>query len=107
MDERSRARWRGSSALVEDDPLCVVRARYRPEAGIGETDVTMLRLDGGWRRTDVRLTQRCYAEEEIRSGVGAAGFEAIGAHDGERDLTFPGGVGRTFFVCEKPTAREG
>jgi SAM-dependent methyltransferase len=97
MDEGYRARWRGSSGIVADDHVCVVRARYRPEDGIGETHVTIFRLEGEWRRDDVRLVQRCYSEEQVRAALAAAGFRDVTAHDAQREHAMPGDVGRTFF----------
>jgi SAM-dependent methyltransferase len=101
MEEGYQARWRGSFGIVEDDHVCVVRSRYRPEERRGEIDVTMFFPEAGWRRSDLTLTQRCYAEAEVRAGLAAAGLIDIQTHDAQRDLELPGSVGRTFFVCHK------
>jgi SAM-dependent methyltransferase len=97
MEEGYRARWRGSLGIVADDHVWVMRARYRSDDAIGETDLTIFRREGEWRRDDVRLTQRCYSEEQVRTALATAGFGDVTAHDAERELGMPGGVGRTFF----------
>jgi SAM-dependent methyltransferase len=84
MDEGDRARWRGSSGIVADDHVCVVRGRYRPEDAAGETDLTIFQREGEWRRDDIRLTHRCYSEEQVRTALAAAGFCRHGARRAAR-----------------------
>jgi SAM-dependent methyltransferase len=105
MEEGYRARWRGSMGIVEDDHVCVLRARYLPEKAVGETDLTVFRLEDQWQREDLRLTQRCYSEEQVRAALGAAGFRDVTTHDAQRELGMAGGVGRTFFRGLKRTER--
>lgn len=102
MEEGYRARWRGSSAMVEADNVCAVRAAFDPEGKIGRNEITMFRLDGDrWRRSDVTLTQRCYTGEEVRGALAQAGFVEIAEREAERDLGLTGNVGRTFFLARK------
>jgi SAM-dependent methyltransferase len=101
MEEGYKSRWRGSFGIVEDDHACLVRSSYRPDERIGQMDLTLFFLEDGWQRSDLTLTQRCYAEAEVRAALAAAGFDPIQAHDAQRDLELPGGIGRTFFVAHK------
>lgn len=102
MEEGYKARWRGSFSIVEDDHLCVIRASYHPEEGIGQNDITIFNLEGGWQRSDLTFLQKCYSEEEVQSALDTVGFTKIYAYDAQRDLKLTGEVGRTFFVCVKP-----
>jgi SAM-dependent methyltransferase len=101
MDEGYKARWHNSFSIVEDELVCVVRNSYRPEEKVGQANITIFRLEGDWRRSDLRLVQKCYSEEEIRSALDITGFTHIQTYDGLRDLELSREVGRTFFVCDK------
>jgi SAM-dependent methyltransferase len=94
-------RWRGSFAIVEDDHVIVVRASYGSEEKIGRFALTIFRLNGEWRRSDLTLTQRCYTEAEITTALAGVGFTDIKAYDSQRELR-RAEIGRTFFVCCKP-----
>jgi SAM-dependent methyltransferase len=99
MEEGYGARWEGSISIVEDDCVCVVRARYDADRRTGCTDVTFFERLGTWRRTDLTLTQRCHAESDVRAALEAAGFGGVRACDAERDLRMDGAIGRAFFAC--------
>lgn len=102
MEEGYRARWRGATAMVDDESVCAVRAAFDPETQIGRNEITMFRRSGDlWRRSDVILTQRCYTETEVRDALAAAGFAETTAREAERDLGMRGNVGRMFFLTGK------
>ncbi|MEK6716502.1 MAG: hypothetical protein AABZ16_03320, partial [candidate division NC10 bacterium] len=102
MEEGYRARWRGSEAIVDDDNVCVVRAGYNAEEKVGWNEITMFRREGGiWRRADLTLRQRSYAEAEVRSALTEAGFSDIATFDAEGDLGLARNVGRMFFLARK------
>ena len=106
MEQGYRARWRGSKNIIEDDCVCLVQYGYREEERLGESQLIFFRLKNGWRRCDLTLRQKCYAEAEVRQGLETAGFENISVYEGQRDLGMSAkGVGRAFFVCRKPEAR--
>lgn len=65
LEEGYKARWHGSYNIVEDDHVCLVRLGYRSEEKLGESQLTIFRLEDEWRRSDVALEQRCYSEKEI------------------------------------------
>jgi len=107
MEEGFKSRWRGSFGIVEDDHVCIVRASYRPKERIGQTDITIFRLEDEWYRSDLTLLQKCYSEEEIQSALEMVGFTQIHAYDAQRDIEMRGEIGRTFFVCRKPVKADG
>lgn len=102
-EETYRKLWHKSSAIVEDDHICIIRGGYEPGSALGLTDITMLRLDGEWKRTDLRLMQRGYSARIVREALLQAGFrEAIGYRaDEELGITGDFGVGRIFFRAVK------
>ncbi|MBI4277979.1 MAG: hypothetical protein HY660_05940 [Armatimonadetes bacterium] len=64
--------------------------------------VTLFHLEGGvWQRSDLTLLQRCYAEDEVRAALAAAGFPEVSAYDAVKDLAMAGNVGRTFFLARR------
>lgn len=105
MEDGYKARWRGSYAIVRDDHVCIVVASYGPNEKVGRNDITMFRREGTWKRSDLTLRQRCYAEEDVRSALKGAGFAEVQTHDGRRDLNLSGDVGRTFFACRARSGR--
>ena len=108
MEEGYTARWRGESAIVEDDHVVAYRSSYSPDDKVGRMEFTIFRkVARGWKRTDLALTQRCYSDIEVRSALKRAGFEAARVFDGARDLEPFRNVGRWFFLCRRPVAAGG
>ncbi len=102
-EEGFRARWRGSSGIVEEDHACVIRSAYAPADQIARMDVAMFeRASGGWRRADITFFERCYSKSEVLSALGEARFVGTVAYDAQQELGMTGMVGRTFFVAQKP-----
>ena len=100
------ANWQGYYGIIEDDHVCIFPNSYNSEKRIGTIDFTIFRLeDNYWRRSDFKLTQKCYSEEELRSALKSAGFDEIHAYAGDSrtglsELTEDSKRG--FFLCEKP-----
>jgi SAM-dependent methyltransferase len=92
-------RWRGTFARVDDDCACVVQAHYDPGKARGENLITIFRRDGDWKRTDLRLTTRCYADEELRHMLAAAGFQNVQKFD-DNDQLGTDIAGRVFWRCK-------
>ena len=106
MEDGFRWRWRGSFGVVEEEYVFVVRARFDTEKKLGEMDLTLFSLeDNAWRRSDMKLWQRCYSIEEVRSALEAAEFTDIQTFDALNDLKWEWEIGRTFFRCKKGTRR--
>ncbi len=102
-EEKYRLRWTGSFGIVEDDQVCVVRAAYDQQAALARFDATVFVPEtdppGGWRREDLTITERYYAEPEIRSALADAGFGDIAVYDWRRDLDPDGEPHKFFVVC--------
>lgn len=103
MEEGYQARWRGSFAIVEDDDVVIVRARYDSEERVGQYDITLFYREDGWQRTDITLNQKCYTQDEIVQALTNVEFTDIKVYDAEEDLG-SAEAGRSFFVCRKRLA---
>ncbi len=108
MEDGYLSQWSKSSAIVQEDNACVIRGSYNPSVKIGRTDITMFRLEGVWRRSDVTLLQRCYSEGEVLSALELTGFRNAGAYYAGRDFQMEEslGSGRAFFLAGKETPDE-
>ena len=73
-------RWRGSFARVEDDCVCLVRAGFDPETARGENLITIFQRNGDWKRSDLKLTTRCYTDAELRPMLAESGFQDCRQH---------------------------
>ncbi len=106
LEEAYRREWGKSSAIVEEDHVCIVRGGYDAGTRLGRTEITLFRREAAWQRWDVTLFQKCHSPEEIVSALQKAGFQNIGRFDAQRELGMAGeiGIGRAFFLAEK---REG
>jgi len=109
MEDGYRTRWRGESAIVEDDHVVAYRSNYSPGPRTGRMEFTIFRKagKGGWKRTDLALAQRCYSEVEVRSALEAAGLDVVQVFDGGRDLEPFRAVGRSFFLAQRPSTPAG
>lgn len=101
-EEGFLARWTGSSiGHAEQDHAFIAGGIYDPESKIGRFSVTMFFLrEGEWRRSNVVLTERVYAEDEVRRALEAAGFQTVQTFDAREDLEIDV-TGRAFFLAEK------
>jgi SAM-dependent methyltransferase len=98
--------WQGYLEVRENpDRLVVNRAYYDPQKRIGQTHcVIFIRQDENWRRTDVRLYQKCYAVTTVQALLQKAGFAkihkyALNAKRGYHQFTEEDT--RVFFKCIK------
>ncbi len=91
-------RWHGSFARVEDYRVCLVQAHFDRESARGENLITIFEHSDVWKRTDFKLTTRCYADAELRGMLAAAGFTACRNFDLSRELGMDLG-GRIFWRC--------
>lgn len=95
----------GTFSIVEDDHACIIRSDYDADEHLAQFDVTIFSLAEGWQRHDFTLTQRCHAEEAVRSALAAVGFVDIAVHgyDDERGLTeLHSESERMYFTCTRP-----
>ena len=108
LEEAYLTHWGESFALVRDDHvLTITGAGFDFRSRLAQCQITMFRLiEGGWRRSDTIVEERCYAPEEIDAALRAAGFGEIVCHAAS-DLGMAGqlGEGRTFFVAKREGPR--
>ena len=95
--------WGKSSAIVEEDNVCILRGGYDPRGRTGRSEITLFRLEGYWQRSDVKILQRCYALSEIVPLLDKAGFSSVSCHDCRKDLGLSGdlALGRIFISARK------
>lgn len=103
LEEAYLNEWGKSSAIVEEDHVCIVRGGYDAGKRLGRTEITLFRREEEWRRWDVTLFQRCHLPEEIHAALRESGFEKVRCYDARRELGMTGeiGVGRAYFLAEK------
>ncbi|MGB7925258.1 MAG: class I SAM-dependent methyltransferase [Pyrinomonadaceae bacterium] len=103
MEKGFLQHWVDCFAIVEDDAACVLRGTYDSGQRIGRYDVTMFRRAEGkaWRRTDAKLSERCYTSKEIKRALRTVGFKEIRTFDAERELGLTEHLGRTFFLARR------
>jgi len=94
----------GYSCVVEDDCVYILAHSSDAEKRIVTFAITIFRLeDNSWRRSDFKLTQKCYSEEELRSSLESVGFEEINAYAGDPQtglVELTKDSSRGFFLCE-------
>ncbi|MFC1988665.1 class I SAM-dependent methyltransferase [Chloroflexota bacterium] len=105
MESGYGSTWKDNFNVLEEDLACFIRSSYRPEERIACFEATIFHLEeGGWRRSDFTLKQRCYSETEILSALAEAGFPEIQACAGnlyKELIPLTGDTERGFFVCRK------
>src|SRR5262245_13996575 len=97
MEESFRTNWRGSFGKVDDDLVCVVRPSFREDDQIGEFFITVMKQEHGmskWTRSDIRLSQRCYARQDVLAILRVVGFSNIHVLD-----LGAASQGKDFFCC--------
>jgi SAM-dependent methyltransferase len=105
MQEAFETLWRGSFSSVEDTAVGITNGSYDPVGKVGCALVTLFRLDDGdiWRRSDVKVLEKCYTLEEITDALERTGFSAIETHDAwELGMRGDLAMGRSFFFATKP-----
>ena len=92
--------WNDTSAIVEDDMVCVLRSNYNEETRIATCQVTLFEDSPGWQRKDFKLQQTCHKRTEVHHALQAAGFESISLHNAEDvGMSEHLGFNRTFFLA--------
>lgn len=95
--------WNAHHGIVEDDNVCICRARYDGAQRLGTADITMFRRNASWTRSDVTLTQRYHPFGAIRDVLKRAGLPAEAAFDAMKHFGVPEEIGlsRCFFLCRR------
>jgi SAM-dependent methyltransferase len=102
MDEGFRAMAAETSVVVRRDHVCIVESKYDVSNGLGTSVITLFqRRKDCWKRSDLKILEYLYPEEEVRAFLDQAGFRQVAVYDAETDLGLPRGVGRLFFLAVK------
>lgn len=75
-EETYRYEWSKPSTVVEDDNACFVRGGYDPETQVAHVDITAFRRGDAWERSDIRIQETYYPEEDVREALQRAGLPA-------------------------------
>ena len=98
-DETFRANWDGTFVIDEHPDLVIALSAYDPVERLASVNLTMLTRTGDlWRRSDLELTQRAYATNEVEEALRRAGFGTIDTLDAS-DVMDNGQPGRLFVVA--------
>jgi SAM-dependent methyltransferase len=102
MEEGFRATAPQTSAVVRRGHACIVEGKYDSSSGVGTSVITLFQhRENCWQRSDLKILEYLYAEEEVRAFLDQAGFRRVAAYDAERDLGMTRGIGRLFFLAAK------
>jgi SAM-dependent methyltransferase len=104
LESAYRTNWADAFSVVRDDHVLLISGTgFDFRTRLAKCRITMFRLlEGGWRRSDVEVEERCYGTQEIDAALARAGFNATSYYDA-RDLGMSGqlGQGRTFVVTSR------
>lgn len=93
--------WNDTSAIVEDDRVCVLRSEYDAYSRLAQCSVTLFEQSAAWERRDFRLRQTCHRHEDVCEALENAGFTNITLYDAEdAGMSEHNGFHRTFFLAE-------
>jgi SAM-dependent methyltransferase len=95
--------WNDTSAIVEDDLVCVLRSNYNEETRLATCQITLFENAPAWQRKDFQLRQTCHARAEVQDALLSAGFESVTLHNAEdAGMSEHLGFHRTFFLATVP-----
>ncbi len=87
---------------VDKDDVCVYYASYDKKERITTFFITTFLLDNGtWNRSDIKILEKYYSNQEILSMLHASGFSKVTIYDGYTDLNIKFLKERIFFMAEK------
>jgi SAM-dependent methyltransferase len=104
MADGFRARWHGAFVIDEPGEFIVAESSYDEDDASGTVKLTMFAgQDDLWRRTELVLTQRCYAEGDVVGALKMSGFAKVQVIDAG-DLIPGWQQGRSFFSAVVPVS---
>lgn len=102
MDQGFRASAPESTVVVRRDHACILESKYDASKGMGTSVITLFqRRKDCWIRSDLKILEYLYPEEEVRAFLDQAGFRQVAVYDAERDVGMLRGTGRLFFLAAK------
>lgn len=101
MEEAYVKCWGKSMSIVEDDLVCVIRGGYDRPSQEAHISVTLLRLNGGWARSDISISERYYPAEVVTGALLECGFAGPRVYASRKDFEMNGdiGIGRVFMTA--------
>ncbi len=100
MEEGFKARWHGASSVIEPDHVLATNASYDSASRQATMAIAAFTFEKRWKRTDVRLVERCYPREDIMARLSKSLFRNVKTFDAQRDFA-KADAGRTFFLSNK------
>ncbi|MBW7956991.1 MAG: class I SAM-dependent methyltransferase [Deltaproteobacteria bacterium] len=103
LEEAYEVMWKKSGFFLEDDNACLIRGTYDCSRRVASVKLTLFRNDGGWKRSDVTVTERFHPLDEVVSSLESCGFSSIEVHRAGIDFDMPAdeGKGRVFISAKK------
>ena len=93
--------WNDTSAIVEDDRVCVLRSEYKEHSRLAQCHITLFEEKGAWERRDFTLRQTCHKKDDVCRALENAGFTGITLYDAEdTGMSEHNGYRRTFFLAQ-------
>lgn len=87
---------------VDKDDVCICNASYDMKDRMTTFYITTFLLDNGvWNRSDIKILEKYYSNQEIVSMLHASGFSKVTIYDGCIDLNIKFLKERNFFMAEK------
>jgi len=93
--------WTEPHAAVEDDRVVLGMGEYDVGERLARYRITIFRDDGGWKRTDVSVNERCHRTDDVLDALAEEGFVDISRAAAE-DLGMEESAERTFFRAHAP-----
>jgi hypothetical protein len=92
--------WNDTSAIVEDDRVCVLRSEYDEHSRLAQCHITLFEQKEGWERRDFTLRQTCHRIDDVSRALEDTGFTGITLYNAEdAGMSERNGYHRTFFLA--------
>ena len=93
--------WNDTSAIVEDDRVCVLRSEFDQKSRLAKCAITLFEQSPDWQRKDFALQQTCHPLEEVQAALGKTGFKKVTFFDAQdAGMSEHTGYNRTFILAE-------
>jgi SAM-dependent methyltransferase len=93
--------WNDTSAIVENDRVCVLRSEYDADSRLAQCRITLFEQHGPWERRDFTLRQTCHRKDAVCGALDSAGFTNVTLYDAEdAGMSEHSGYHRTFFLAQ-------
>lgn len=104
MDAGYKAHWQGEFQFTDDDMLCSAKSSYAAASHIASLKISTRTLQHGvWQQTATVIRQKAYTEEQLKSGLEAAGFISVAVRDARRGQAPKGPLQRALLMGLKPS----